>query len=264
MPIVGVRCPADNTYQSFAHCISCHEERKTRSCHAPVFTLKSMRDNHITRIDAGISMSTLISCPREVAIIQSYDVYEDVISGYNKARGSWTHAMIETDVDPPEWIVRERRLYVELLGERITGQPDEVDTKYKILVDYKSKDNLPRDHDKGHEFQFNGYAYLLGEGYWQDTGEKANIDIEVIGAHYLTWKTKTEKAWKKVGFPVWEREKTQQVLMERLLPLISWRDTKILPECSPYVPAVHWKCSCQKYTEQLIERGVELKEDHND
>jgi hypothetical protein len=218
-----------------------------------------MRDNHINRKDAGISVSTLVSCPREVAITTNYDVYEAVISGYNKARGSWTHAMIEADPDPPDWVIRERRLCVDILNTTITGKPDEVDTKFGVLVDYKSKDNLPRALDPSHEFQFNAYAYMLHEGYWQDTGEKASITINAIGAHYLTFKTKTELAWKKTRYPVWELEYTHTALVDRLRPLLEWQETGVLPTCNPYqsFPG-KWKCHCVKLTEQLEERGIHV------
>jgi len=263
MPIVGVICPVDGSYQPFEFCIQCHQERdKSRPCHAPIFALKSMRDNHIHRVGAGISVSTLLSCPREVALTERYDVYEHVMSGYNKARGSYTHAMIEADQDPPDWIIRERRLYLDILGVRVTGQPDEVDTKYHVLVDYKSKDNLPLKPDPSHEYQFNAYAYLLRHGYWMDTNEKANIDIKVIGAHYLTWKTKIDKAWKKKPYPVWSDERMERALHERLQPLIEWRESGILPQCNPYqtFPG-RWVCHCNKIEDQLKDRGIDVYAD---
>lgn len=267
MPIVGVICPYDNTPQTFETCIHHHENRSIqRNCHAPVFALKSMRDNHIHRKGAGISASTIISCPRAVAIEHSYDVYEAVISGYNKGRGSWLHAMVEADSDPPPWIIREQRLVLDVEGQSITGQPDEVDTKYLVLVDYKSKDNLPLKPDPAHEFQFNIYAHLLRNGVWARSdkkyqtvkGERANIDVHTIAAHYVTWKTKVEKAWLKMAYPVWDNEYTHEVIAKRLQPLILWRENSVLPSCDPYIKSPYWKCQCQKYEEQLAERGIAL------
>lgn len=254
----------DDTPQSFEHCIHCHENRSSvRNCHAPVAVLKSMRDNHIHRKGAGISASTLISCPRAKAIEETYDLYEPVISGWNKGRGTFVHAMMEADPDPPEWMVRERRLYREIDGTRVTGKPDEVDTKYRMLIDYKSKDNLPKKRDDAHELQFNIYAWLLRGGYFADTDEKADIDVEVIAAHYVTWKTKTELAWKKMPYPVWPDEKTTKIISDRLQPLTDWRTYGILPLCSPYIPARYWKCDCEKYENQLIERGIFINETHD-
>lgn len=262
MPTVGVVCNMDQSYQAFQTCIDGHENRcKDRNCHAPVYVLKSMRDNHIHRKGAGMSMSTLIGCPRAYALDSVFDLYETVISGWNKGRGSFVHAMMEYDTDPPPWLIREQRLYTYIEGVRLSGQPDVVDTKFKVLEDYKSKDNLPRESDKGHEFQFNGYAYLLKKGMWLKdhplgrAGEIANIDIKVIGAQYVTWKTKAEKAWMKKTYPVWPLDETEAILTERIMPLKAWRDYGILPECNPYVTG-RWKCDCVKYTDQLIDRGL--------
>ncbi len=225
-----------------------------------------MRDNHIHRKGVGISASTLGSCPRAVVLEEKYPVYEPVISGYNKARGSWLHAMVEADDSPPSWLIREQRLYLDVLGTRITGKPDEVDPKYGILIDYKSKDNLPLRLDESHTLQFNTYAHLLRNGYWKDDdengrfrgGDKANINVSVLAAHYLTWKTKAEKAWEKKQYPLWSNDHTQQVIEERLTPLLSWRKNGILPSCSPYIKNMRWKCQCEKWEEQLEERGIAI------
>lgn len=250
----------DGSMQSFKTCIDCHENRsKTRNCNAPVAVLKSMRDNHIDRKGAGISASTLISCPRAVAMEQRYDLYMPVISGWNMGRGTFVHAMMEVDRDPPPWIIRERRLRRLIAGEIVTGKPDEIDAKYKVLVDYKSKDNLPKHRDERHEFQFNVYAWLLRHGYWQDTGELADIHIDVIAAHYLTWKTKADLAWKKMAYPVWEDEDTSALVIERLKPLTKWKKDGILPSCSPYIQNRYWTCDCEKHEEQLAERGITVE-----
>jgi hypothetical protein len=250
----------DQSFQSFKTCIDCHENRsRTRNCNAPVQVLKSMRDNHIDRRGAGISASTLISCPRAVAIEATYDLYMPVISGWNMGRGTFIHAMFEADRDPPPWIIRERRLRRKVRGVAITGKPDEVDTKYKVLVDYKSKDNLPRRPDERHEFQFNIYAWLLRGGYWVDTDEPAQIDIDVIAAHYVTFKTKPEGAWKKMAYPVWEDSYTTELVTQRLEPLTKWNTSGILPECSPYLGNPRWKCDCEKWEDQLNERGIYIE-----
>lgn len=261
MPITGVVC-YDGSYQEFDRCIDCHINRKAcaKECHVPVQSIKSMRDNHLHRKDANISMSTLIACPRAVAIEELYDLYEPVISGYNKFRGTLIHALMEEDRDPPPWVIRERRIYMDVLGERLTGKPDEVDTKYGILVDYKSKDNLPLRPDESHEFQFNGYAHLLRNGYFVDTNEKANIDIRIIGAHYLTFKTKLDKAFKKMVYPVWSDDKAQTIIEQRMAPLYAWKHHRVFPDCDPYVRG-RWKCQCEKWEEQLADRGIDLNTD---
>lgn len=228
--------------------------------------IKSMRDNHINRKGAGISASTLTSCPRAIAIAETYDVYEPVITGYNKGRGSWLHAMFEADPDPPPWVIREQRFSHDFEGVRITGKPDEIDTKYGVLVDYKSKDNLPKKPDPSHAFQFNVYAWLVRHGTWASdnhehgavAGDRADIPIKTIVAHYVTWKTKTDLAWLKMRYDVWHDDDITETIRRRLQPLIDFRQTGIIPQHAPYQDNRYWTCDCQRYEEQLAERGITL------
>jgi RecB family exonuclease len=201
-----------------------------------------------------------------------YDYYETVISGYNKARGSWVHAMFESDRNPPPWVMKERRVvrYIMIDGVsfRLSGQFDEFDTKHGILVDYKSKDNLPLRKDERHEAQFNIYAYLLADGEIitdndgnpLDKPEKACYTVKRIGAHYVTWKTKTDKAWKKMAYDVWPLEKTEQFIIERAKPLVEWQTTKVIPQCTPFAHNPRWKCDCEKLEEQLAQRGITVED----
>ena len=271
MPIIGVLCGMDDSPQTFETCIHHHENRSSeRNCHCPIAVLKSMRDNHIDRKGAGISASTLIACPRAVAIEQKYDIYMPVISGWSMGRGTFVHAMMEAERDPPPWVVKEQRVERTIDDVTVTGKPDEVDTKYKVLVDYKSKDNLPKKTDERHEFQFNIYAWLLRGGVWQKSdetsaypivkGEAADIHVETIAAHYITWKTKKDLAWKKMRYPVWTDEYTSDLISERLKPLTNWKEHGIIPQCSPYVMNKYWTCDCQKYEAQLAERGITVED----
>lgn len=259
IPTIGIVCPFDDTNQLFSTCIDCHIHRsRERNCAAPVQVIKAIRDNPITRKGAGVSASTIIQCPRAVAIEDTYDLYEPVISGWNKLRGTISHVLMEQDSDPPPWVVRERRVYIMYRGVRLSGKPDEIDTKYRILTDYKSKDNLPRDQDKNHELQFNFYAYMLRHGYWADDDIKAGIDIKIIGGHYLTNKTKFDKAFKKSRYRVWTDAEVESVLDERIPALVAWKTDGVVPTCNPYQSSPYWKCDCEKWETQLNERGVEL------
>lgn len=261
MPLSGVICPYDGAYRSFDECI-CSHETGGRTCNAPVQLLKVMRDNHLERKDAGWSASTLLMCAREHALQEKYDYYEGIESGWNKARGTWVHAMIEADQYPREGLIRERRIEKTVVVDgtpvRLTGKPDEIDTKLGLLIDYKSKDALPRVNDIGHikhEAQFNFYVGLCQGGTFCDTGEEANIEITRGGMHFLTWKTKDP--FIKIGYPVWSQEKLDEFIVERVRPLIRWEQTGELPKCNAFVryPG-RWRCSCVKLEEQLRERGI--------
>lgn len=261
MSICGVICGMDNSFQSFETCIHAHETfSKDRNCNVPTASIKSQRDNIKYRKDAGISASTILSCARAQAIESTYDIYETVISGYNKFRGTLIHAMIEHDPDPPEWVIQEERIrrFVEVDGElvAITGKPDYVDPKYKVLIDFKSKHNLPLKMDPMHEAQFNIYRWLLKDGVFVRTNLPCHIDIDRIGAHYITMDTKPEKAWRKVLYPVWGYDEVEAMVIDRLRPLTKWKKDGILPECNRYVDSPYWKCDCERHAQQLMERGI--------
>lgn len=276
MPLVGVICGYDETYQSFDHCISCHEKGNCeRNCDALTFVLKAMRDNAKTRVGAGISASTLTSCARATALQETYDYYEDVKSGYNKSRGTWVHAMIESDDTPREGLIRELRIEkyfpIRIDGEesfvRVTGKPDEVDTERRVLIDYKSKDRIPTKSDDRHEAQFNVYCWLLDGGtllesdeYGHTAGDKVSVKIRGGGMHYVTWNPKAP--WKKMAYPVWSEDRINAFLKERLTPLVEWRTTKKLPSCNAYIRySKRWDCDCVKLERQLEERGVISKDE---
>lgn len=260
MPLKGVVCPLDSSYREFGECI-CGHENGTRTCHAPIQLLKLMRDNHIDRKDAGWSASMLTNCPRANAIQETYDYYEDPQSGWNKARGTFVHLLMESDQTPRDGLIRERRLRkaitVDEMEVFLTGKPDEVDTINGVLIDYKSKDLLPKRPDPNHEAQFNVYAWLLNGGTFMDTGEISDTIITSGGMHYLTWRTKD--AFKKMAYPLWGDAVTEEFITTRLRPLVEWKKSGELPTCNPYIrfPG-NWRCSCVRLEEQLRERGVDI------
>lgn len=267
MATKGVVCGYDGGYKSFDECIKCHENFKN-TCHAPVELLKVMRDNHKRRGNAGWSATTLTGCPRASALMEVYDYYEPLVSGWNKARGEWVHAMMEAqDQDDPDEVLRERRLYKEIpvFGEnvRITGQFDKVYRNQGVLIDFKSKSKLPKGPDIAHEFQFNIYSWLCDGGFDILTDEQYNIQITKGGMHYVTWETKEGLLWLKMAYPVWEKQKTEDLIYKRLVPLVEWKRTGLLPKCDSYVPAKYWKCDCQKIEDQLKDRGIDVTEYHD-
>lgn len=261
----GIICPYDSSYQSFDVCIHAHENGGQRNCDCPIELLKAMRDNHITRKHAGWSMSTLLGCARAVALREKYDFYESITSGWNKSRGTWLHAMFESDETSPDDVVKEKRLGkdVHTRGRvvRITGKPDYTATQRGILIDYKSKHTLPTRPDPSHEAQFNGYAWLWNGGYYINDdgskGESVHVLIKSGGMFYVTWHTKEGSQFKKMGYPVWSLERTEAFIIKRLEPLLEWQETGVLPKCNAYqtFPG-KWRCDCVKLEEQLMELGT--------
>jgi hypothetical protein len=222
-----------------------------------------MKNNHVERKDAGWSISTLLSCARSTAIQQKYDFYEAITTGWNKSRGTWLHAMMESDTTSPDDVVKEQRLekhfIVSGVKVRITGKPDYTATKRGVLIDYKSKHNLPTKPDPMHEAQFNGYVWLWDGGrYASPPFTEVNVKINSGGMFYITWNTKAGTQFKKMSYPIWDKEQMDEFLTERLTPLIEWQKTGNLPRCNSYIrfPGRAWKCDCDKLQDQLEELGT--------
>lgn len=221
--------------------------------------IKSARDNHLGRMDAGISASVLLSCARAVALQERYDHYEPIIVAYNKFRGTAVHGMME-DPDPPDHIIEERRVErvvdVDGFPFRISGKPDRADKPAKLLIDYKSCHTVPTKIKKRHKYQLSIYRYLLADGVFVDTGEVCQVPIERAGIHYITWQTKVEKAWRKVPYELYPLEEIEDFIIERARPIKQWQETKELPACNDLEPSRYWDCDCIKLTKQLKELGT--------
>lgn len=257
MPIAGVQCMYDKSYQSFEHCLKCHENYE-KACDALPFAIKLIRDNHIGRADAGISASTITGCPRELALLEKYDYYEPIEDGWIKGEGTLIHAMLEADPDPNPNFILERRIHrdIEIDGNTITisGQMDVVDVKNKILLDYKRKEKVPTQPDPTHELQFNCYVWLLRDGFDRKAQEPIQIEIERGGMYYIS-RNKTQP-FKKIAYPIWDNADIEDVIRRRVRPILKWRESGILPMHGSYQEyGRNWRCGCVKIQEQLEERG---------
>lgn len=262
MGIVGVKCGFDGTNQKFQTCIDAHESRgknaEGRTCHCPTAMLKDARDNTKRRKGAGISVSTLLQCPRAYAIEKTYDLYEPLPSMYNKFRGTSVHSIFENEPDIPDWIIRERRAYVEIDGTRVTGQIDELDTKFGIITDFKSGHTIKKQINENYVAQLMIYRFMCKYGKWLDDDSEINVDVKIVANHYLTWNTKEGSQFQKRTYPIWEDEYTEALIKKRLRPIVEFNVNGVLPDCNPYTPAKYWKCDCEKWEEQLRENEEEF------
>lgn len=257
MAIKGVICPWNERPAEFQTCIDAHENRgrnpEGRLCHCPTALLKDARDNSKKRKGAGISVSTLLQCPKAYAMEKIHDLYIPVHQQYNMFRGTAAHATIEGEPDLPEWIIRERRAYIEVDGTRVTGQIDELDTKYKVITDFKSGHTIKKQINDSHVAQLMIYRYMCKYGKWLDDHSEIGVDVEIVANHYLTWNTKAGSQFEKRAYPVWEDAYTEALIKKRLQPIVDFNTTGVVPECAPYTPAKFWLCDCQKYEKQLEE-----------
>lgn len=250
MPVTGIECPCSGTREKFTTCLERHKNYEC-SCHVPIYMLEYYANDRrsTTRREANsFSATGLLRCPLSFHLEQDNDVYMSAHSLWNMVRGSWTHHMMESGEDRPE-IMREVKLvkYIDIDGVqvRISGTPDEVNIERGILVDYKSKYNLPKGPDAGHEAQFNIYVWLLAGGTTTN-GETVNVTINSGGMHYVTWNTKPDKQFEKIPMNVWSLDETEEFVRNRAALFLS--DS---PTCAPYGMSPYWKCDCQKIQEAI-------------
>ena len=279
MPVSGIVCGHDGSYQSFDSCITCHQNRGPRNCHFPTFALKIMRDNDRKRVGAGYSATTLLNCPRAVALLEQYDYYEDLESGWNKIRGELIHMAYEAEPDIPQGVIKEQRLRKTVLVDgvpiNVTGKADEIDVINASIIDLKFTGVIPEQDKVDHIAQYNIYAWLCDGGVFiRDdptqgikAGDTLNLTIKNGGMHYLTLKRKKKRdgriilPWRKVAYPLWDAAKTEALVIERLTPLVRFRQTRMLPTCNPYYTERHWTCDCSRIEKQLTDRGISIVEE---
>ncbi len=252
----GVVCPQTQQFETFDTCCRRHNDSEERDCNAPRFLLNELSKNDEKRKEVRISTTVLTGCARSYAIKQSRPYFIELPSGWNMARGSWAHAMFENGhYSEHEYLIEERlRKYFDYNGVLIpvTGQPDEVNRVHGILIDYKTKHMVPTSVPIEHEAQFNIYIWLLRGGEvieGKHTGEVVDVPIVRGGMHYVSWQPKVP--WRRIQVPIWDIFDTEEWMMERMAPLLSWKESGILPSCNSLF--TYGKCECQK-----------LEESHND
>ena len=252
MPLRGIKCPCTGQNETFGDCVEKHLN-KSCPCHVPIYMLDYYnQDKRSTQPypEDTYSATVLLKCPRAFRHEQENDYYMSEVQLWNMVRGTWTHHMMESSPHR-EHVIRETRLWkpITVDGKEaiIAGTPDEVDTLNMVLMDYKSKDTLPKGPDAAHEAQFNVYVWLL-QGGVNAVGVPVDITINRGGMHYITWKTKTDKQFLKIPYPIWSPEEIQEFLETRIR-LLRMED----PPCSPYGMSSYWTCDCVKYERNMME-----------
>lgn len=248
MPAIGVKCdsilPEYNGEElPFDKCLACarvgygvDDGHGMRWCHTPYATVKSMSMNQEERKDAGLSVTMLLNeCPRQVILQQEHDFYESPKSYWARFRGTISHLMMEEYDDGGEGIIQEVRFSksITVLGEEltITGKMDHVDTKNKLILDYKSVGSIntkPVNQGEGkpeHVLQLNFYRWLLMGGTRMDTNEEVFHDIERAALVYFDM-----KGVRKVRADIMDMDDVEQEIMKRLEPFVLHKRNNELPD----------------------------------
>lgn len=226
----GVRSDDQRDYGTpydFAEYIDRYQKGLTRS-HYPIEMIIAMSRNAEERSDAGISATMLLDCPRKVILAEEEDFYEFPADFWARFRGSIGHLMMEYYGEDDPDVIREVRVrkYINVDGVsvEITGKSDKINTRDKLIVDYKSIKAVPDKPKPTHEPQVNIYRWLWDGGVRMDTGEQVSVEIERGGIVYFDM----EKVV-KLPVSIWPLEQIEQFIIDKLRPHVRYQQEGVLP-----------------------------------
>lgn len=164
MPIQNLLCKKREMKVSFDECIDCS---KTNSkCDMFPELILFLKDE-AEETSPELTITKLLYCPRRAYLLAKtyYTIQPEDM--YSAIRGKMGHLIFEQQKMAD--CITETRFYKEYKGVKISGQPDKVDLKNKILYDYKTTTGRISD-DKTlrwgnshthHQVQLNLYKWLI-------------------------------------------------------------------------------------------------------
>jgi len=239
MPLRGFICDLNHTERvDRDECIACAdapEPPRGRRCRFTATMLRAICEADDARRSAGISATGLVGCLRQTYLTLATDYYQAPIRLYPALRGQLFHALFERA--QRNGLIRERRFARAIDGVVITGQPDEVDPERGLMVDYKTKPQIPPTVAFEYEAQLNIYRWILADGYDLATGEPIRCDIRQLGIVFLTMNDLTKRQ-----VPVWDLAQTEAWLRPRALAIQAALDGGDWPERITPTPAARALC----------------------
>lgn len=213
----------------------------TNKLHLPTSIAQAVMNDPYTRGASDISCTTLIGPARKRVLEQkNFDKLEvDVADRIWSLYGQIVHGILERADLKDDKIVTERRLFIQRHGWRLSGQFDRLILAsstalgttlqdYKFTSVWTAKELKPE-----HEAQQNIYRLMLKEhGYPVDTLQIVCIlrDWSKIQARLRGPDSYPQKAVVVLDVPVWDYEKTEDYIYQRLKAHGEAQHT--LPECT--------------------------------
>jgi len=236
--IKGFMCERTGEKMAFEDCLECARSRLNRKlgCVFDEAVIAGMILYHQNR--TGISVTMLAGCHRGTFLARHNDSYAYPSSNYWAFRGQIAHKIME-EVSLHEDEVKEKRFVKEWEGIEISGMPDLIIPRQKVLKDYKTTKTIPYYRSKltgqisaweNHRVQLNLYRWLVP------------YEIEAMEVIYFSME---ETLICPVGIWPEEAKKKSDMSIDRymeanLVPLKMALDSDTLP---PYKS--HW--SCEEY-----------------
>lgn len=266
----GFKCPegikhAENGVEtdkhSFAFCLN--------QCPSPCFPTPLLevicqtndRDVHKGKM---ISTTALQGCFRALWLERNKDYYVNPASLWYTTRGTLIHSIV-TEQDTSRFI-SEKRFYLKVGDDTISGQIDLYDIDKEILYDFKTIgdkglsyiiDDGPKE---AHVWQTNIYKYLMRHGFYIDSNTDKHITpklkVKQIKIIYLTMMSALTTG--EVYYPVFAGKKPRfshikdvKILKDKFiaeyieaeLPILSRiMDSKDEPDFIPDEQTQGWQC----------------------
>lgn len=212
--------------------------RITNRLGLPEAIVRAVQNDEYSPGDADISVSSLIDPPRKVALskLHDHEAVEDASDRIWALLGRAVHSILEqANMND----LAEHRLYMDVLGWRVSGQFDsmtltsgpagETISDYKVVSSYEAKNGLKPERER----QLNCYAELA---------RVHGFDVSAVRAILILrdWsKLKAIREWDypkqqicSFDVPLWSREKARAFMEERVR-LHQRAQSGEMPFCTP-------------------------------
>jgi hypothetical protein len=199
MPLTHLICPVDHQIRPKAACLACARSWQLRvdssgmrrHCAIPYAVIASVAHSDDQRKGVGISVTQLTQCLRKAWFEAHQDYAMYPLKRWPANHGTAVHDYLERHSRlPPGEFIAETRLWKTLAsGIEISGQIDGWWPQQGILIDYKTKDDVPdsaafRDQlRQTYQLQLQIYRWMLTTGC---TIRQAGREIAVQAAVPIT------------------------------------------------------------------------------
>jgi CRISPR/Cas system-associated exonuclease Cas4 (RecB family) len=233
--IKGFRCCCGEAVP-FTQCL---ERSRTHPDDCPfVYPILQGMVNGIRGEVEGISVTSLLTCLRKVVLERRHDVYLDPKQLFYAFRGQMFHAIAE--LAQPDGCIAEQRFARQIAGLTISGQPDLIWPRHRLLIDFKTTRRVPqKEVYPHHALQVNIYRWLVEPLYPVDRLEIVYLDMD--GA-------------KRMPVPLMDRRKVTATLVARARVLKAALDGGPLPE--RVEPDGLWQCAWCSFPSLCWPKGV--------
>jgi CRISPR/Cas system-associated exonuclease Cas4 (RecB family) len=226
--MIDILCAKDRKKKKLDDCKRCATEWK---CIYSPPLMKAIIDA-IEDKRSVITATGIIGCLRRTMFKAKDNKPIDITKMYASVRGRLIHEALLSDRYTEPYYIKKQRFSISVGRYTLTGEPDLVDTKHNVLIDFKTVDFLP-DKPYGKDVaQLNIYKVLC---------EHNGIDIKKMFLEYISM---TDSIMFDIDiFP----SKFEKVLTDRIIYLGECLTNNIYPSQEEGI-----ECSLCEYAEECV------------